>query len=260
MSKYLYNLGLVLRRSTAYRGDFFTGLLGLLLRITIYYYLWSMAGSAALGMSVNQLVTYSVLAILLAVVMDNTISVKLGRAIMDGSIGIQLLRPVDLQLTHLVTGVSESLYQLGTQFLPVFACCILLFPVQAPASALCALFFLISVLCGMLIGATFSYLVGGLTFWTYNDWGLTVFRRLFIQMFSGAIVPLMLLPDWVHGAFAFLPFQAMIHQPIQIYLGQFSPLQALQVILFQLAWSGGLCLLGRWVTGRALNQLVIQGG
>jgi ABC-2 type transport system permease protein len=260
MHRYLFNINLVLRQQMAYRGDFYTTLLGMLLRITIYYFLWQVVAASGPGVNAGQLTTYSILGLILARGLDSRASITLGRALKDGSIAIYLLRPVDLQLTLLAQSLGENLNRLGLYGLPVFAAACLFFPVQAPASVGQALLFLASTAGGALIGGAFSYLMGVLTFWTTNDWGLTVFKGVMINALSGALVPLSLLPGGLRAALAWLPFQAMINQPIQVYLGQVTPLQAAQGIAIQLAWAAGLSLLARWLTRRATNTLTFQGG
>ena len=260
MAKYLFNFNIVLRQQMAYRGDFYARLVGILLRMTVYFYLWKVAGSTAPDLDARQLTTYSVLGILLSVALFSNASYKMGSALRDGSIIIRLLRPVDLQLTMMIESLGESLYRIITSGLPLFGIACLLFQVQAPASAGHALAFLFSAACGALVAAAFSYLMGVLTFWTSNDWGLTVFQRVFIQSFSGALVPLTLLPGWLHQALNWLPFQAMAHQPIMIYQGQFTLLQSFASIAGQLAWAAGLILLGRALAAGAVAQLTFQGG
>lgn len=260
MARYLCNFNMVLRQQMAYRGDFYARLVGILLRMSVYFYLWQVVGGTASDLNARQLTTYSVLGILLSVALFSNASYKMGSALRDGSIITRLLRPVDLQLSMMVESLGETLYRLISSGLPLYGAACLLFQVQAPASAGHALAFLFSAACGALVAAAFSYLMGVLTFWTSNDWGLTVFQRVFIQSFSGALVPLTLLPGWLQQAVHWLPFQAMAHQPIMIYQGQFTLLQSCASIAGQLAWAVGLMLLGRVLAAGAVAQLTFQGG
>jgi ABC-2 type transport system permease protein len=81
-----------------------------------------------------------------------------------------------------------------------------------------------------------------------------------IFFFSGSVIPLPMFPDWMQGALAVLPFRGLMDTPFRIYLGILSGQTAFLALLHQLVWTAALVLLGRWVLGRGVRRLVVQGG
>jgi ABC-2 type transport system permease protein len=258
--KYLIYASMAFRGQLVFRGAVGLIFLGLMLRMVIYRSIWTATVNSRFDMDLIQLTTYSMLGLILGRAVDSSVSSRLGYALKDGSISVHLLRPADLQLTLLGQSLGETLYSLLIYGLALFVGTRLLFPVQYPASLTYGLLFVASLVAAVLIGWTFNYIVGLGTFWTYNDWGLTVFKQLAFTALSGALIPLTFFPDWLRRAVGWLPFQAMVHQPILIYLGMVSVNQALREILFQVAWATVLFLIGRVVAMVALSRLTVQGG
>ena len=79
-------------------------------------------------------------------------------------------------------------------------------------------------------------------------------------MFGGLVVPLPLFPDWARPILEALPFAAMLDLPSRVFTGNISPSAAGWVIAQQLAWTLVLVAFGRWLLGRGLRRLVVQGG
>ena len=84
--------------------------------------------------------------------------------------------------------------------------------------------------------------------------------RDLIWTFSGLLIPLPLLPNWVQPAVKVLPFRGMGDTPFRVYMGHIPPEQALLAVAHQLAWTAALVLLGQWILNRGLRRLVVQGG
>ena len=79
-----------------------------------------------------------------------------------------------------------------------------------------------------------------------------------LQMFfSGFIVPIAYMPAWLGWLANVLPFQAVISIPMQVWLEQ---RQSWEVLLPQLLWAIILWWAARWLTGRAMRKITIQGG
>ena len=258
--KYLANIPQVFKQRAVYRGDFFAGLFGQMVRIAIYYSLWNVVGASIDGVSPAELTTYSVLALILVRSIDSSIGHFIGDAIKDGSISIHFLRPVDFQLSLLARAAGESAFGLFYNGAPLFIIASLVFPVQPPASFAHAVLFLLSLLVAIFMGASLSFLFGMATFWTYNSWGLSVFRQLMVNAFSGALAPVILFPNWLLLVSKWLPFQYMVNQPVSAYLGWVAPADALLGIAIQILWGLILLLAGRWISMKAVSNLVIQGG
>lgn len=259
MMKYLINIPLSFARSVVYRSDIVMSLVGLMLRISIYYALWNAIGVVK-DTDPIQLTTYSLLAVILARSTDSSISLYLGETVKDGSISMYLLRPVDLQLTMLFRSFGENLNNLVLIGVPLFLLSSLFFPILLPASLMSVVCFGLSIAMACLVGGTLNYVVGVATFWTYNSWGISIFKQLTINAFSGALIPILLFPPWLTIISGWLPFQYMVNQPILVYLARVTIHEFILGIAIQLAWAVGLFIVGRFISVVALSKLVIQGG
>ena len=96
--------------------------------------------------------------------------------------------------------------------------------------------------------------------WTISGEGIYRLASPLIFFFSGIVIPLPMFPDWMQGALAVLPFRGLMDTPFRIYLGILFGRMAVVALLHQLVWTVGLVLLGRFVLGRGVRRLVVQGG
>jgi ABC-2 type transport system permease protein len=77
-------------------------------------------------------------------------------------------------------------------------------------------------------------------------------------LFSGAMIPLYLVPENIRAVFYLTPFPHMVDAPISIYQGTAE--SVLQVFGMQLAWILLLSILAELVWRKAKTKLTVQGG
>jgi ABC-2 type transport system permease protein len=63
-------------------------------------------------------------------------------------------------------------------------------------------------------------LIGLVSFWTMQIWGIIAIYDYTSQFFTGALVPLWFFPAWLRQVADLLPFQAQAFIPLAIYTGQ----------------------------------------
>ncbi len=129
-----------------------------------------------------------------------------------------------------------------------------------PTDPLVWIVFLISLTLGASILFLFDWIFASLAFYSTETWGLSVVRIGVATFFSGALVPLTMMPTWLQDVAAALPFAQTIFVPVSFLSGITPIANALQVWLVQLAWLAGLLVLSRWVFSRAVRQVTVQGG
>jgi ABC-2 type transport system permease protein len=83
-------------------------------------------------------------------------------------------------------------------------------------------------------------------------------RRLFAGLFSGALIPLYLVPEQIRSVFYLTPFPSMVDGPISIYQGTAD--SVIQVFGTQLAWIFLLTLFSVILWRKAKKKLTVQGG
>lgn len=100
--------------------------------------------------------------------------------------------------------------------------------------------FVLSVLLAFLLSWLVQCLMGLLAFWFEQSLGFFSVYFAVWALTSGYVVPLALLPAWLRGAFAWLPFYGTLGAPVGILTGaEAAPGSAL---LVQLAWVAALAL------------------
>jgi ABC-2 type transport system permease protein len=106
----------------------------------------------------------------------------------------------------------------------------------------------------------FDYLFACLAFSSTETWGLSVVRVGAAAFFSGALVPLTMMPGWLQAVANALPFAQALYAPVAV-LGGIVPLaEAPRVWAVQLVWLAVLFVLSRLVFRVAVRKITVQGG
>ena len=81
-----------------------------------------------------------------------------------------------------------------------------------------------------------------------------------VNLLSGALIPLVYLPDWLATAAQWSPFAGLTSTPALIFIGQVDTGHALILIGVQLGWVLVLWFGARLVWRAALRRLTVNGG
>jgi len=173
---------------------------------------------------------------------------------------MELLKPLDYQLYKLCEAGGAVFLEGLLVALLTFALAIGLLGITLPSDLAAFLLFLASVGLSALIAFLLSYITSLAFFWTTNYWGLMHTRRWAVDLLSGALVPLIFFPDWLRGIALALPFQAIVHTPLSIYLGLLTEAGRLQTLLVQLFWAIILWFAARLLFAQAIKRITVQGG
>jgi ABC-2 type transport system permease protein len=93
-----------------------------------------------------------------------------------------------------------------------------------------------------------------------TDRGANILAPPFVNVLSGAIIPLAFFPQWLVPGLRLSPFAALVDTPFRIWFGELTGERALAAIGLQLFWALALAVFGRWCLGRAMRRLQVQGG
>ncbi len=106
----------------------------------------------------------------------------------------------------------------------------------------------------------FDWMFACLAFYVTETWGLSVVRIGVGSFFSGALVPLAMMPGWLQKLAASMPFAQALSVPVS-FLSGITPLaEAPRLWLIQLAWLAGLLVVSRLVFRVAMRKVTVQGG
>jgi ABC-2 type transport system permease protein len=99
-----------------------------------------------------------------------------------------------------------------------------------------------------------------LTVATLSERGVNALGAPIIIVFSGSLIPLPLLPEWMQPFLHFQPFAGLLDIPFRIYSGHLGGLEATVGLANQLVWSLVMMALGHLLMSRVMTRLQVQGG
>ncbi len=247
---------------SAYRFDHFMSILNTCLQIFIFWGIYgALYGDSTEidGITLPMVTTNFILSMGLSAVFTVN-DFFLPDKINSGSIANELLRPISFRGRMIAENVGDAFFNLIFQFIPAAVIAIVAIGIIKPAGFALFGLFLISALLGFGILWTISFTMQALAFWLVNVWSIMTIKNVFINVLSGAMIPLWFMPDWMSGVLKYTPFSSIYFTPVQIYLGQLRFDEILQKCAVQLIWILILALLGHLIWKKGQKKLVVQGG
>lgn len=252
-----------MQNTVAYRGAFIISIIGNLIYLLSIFYLWHVVFSSNEqlgGLSWEQMKGYLIISFfmngLISFYSEGSISGK----IVDGSVALDMLKPVDFQKARLSEVLGASVFE--------SIVCIAMILILAPTifsgvynpSWYTWPLLIVSVSAALLIKFSIVYLTCLLCFYTTSRYGLTLARTAIMSLLSGALIPLMFFPKWLEVLCMYLPFQGIVFIPASIYLERVDAIEALRLIGLQCVWVAILWAAGKLLWNWAIKQVTIHGG
>ena len=181
-------------------------------------------------------------------------------AIKDGSVALQLTKPVDFHAYWFSDECGRACYFLLMRGCPTFLISILFFEVTIPQQFTVFMAFAVSMVLAIFMSAAITITIFSSAFWTLDTTGISGLSYSIITLFSGMLVPIALWPEWLAHIAEWLPFAGLIDVPFSIYLGKITGVAIWMAIGKQLMWYLIFIGLGRFFLHRGFSRLVIQGG
>jgi ABC-2 type transport system permease protein len=260
-AKYLAIALAEIQHSLAYRGGALIDLLTSFVSIAAVYYLWRAVFAAQpqiAGLSWPGMQTYLLIANAIYALLGSTTLRSMMTAVRTGAITSDLLRPQSYLAAQLAQAVGRAATRGAVACLATALVGFVVLHIALPPTLTSASLFVISVGLSFLISFLLNFLIALACFWTKDVEGLLWAHAIVSYIFSGGMIPLALFPRWLAIAALALPFQSIVHTPMQIYLGAETSLWNL--LALQACWAIALLLLVRWLWRRGLRVLDIQGG
>ncbi|MCW8965872.1 MAG: ABC-2 family transporter protein [Candidatus Pacearchaeota archaeon] len=231
----------------------------LFIQISLWYALMSKNGSIN-GINFQSMFDYIIInTIVLALVVSNSGN-ELAKKVQDGSVSIDLIRPIKLKLFLLSQDIGNNFFTTIFTVLPVCLLSIFIFGFRLPINTFSFGVFLLSTINGIIIIFHINYIFGLLAFWLYSTWYIPFYTNALFRLFGGTIVPIWFYPDFLQRICGILPFRLITFVPIEIYIGRITTNSYLQVILTQIIWIIVFILIEKIIWNKAQNKIIIQGG
>ena len=250
-------------REGTYRTQVFTHIGSVLLRVFLLSMLWTALyrnNGPREGISLSAMITYATLALLLDLIYGVNGAYVIREKIREGSIAIDLMRPISVPLYVLADTVGQTSFA-ALQIVPALLLSLLIVHVDAPDSLPAGLAFIASIGLGFLVNFFLDLMMATITFWTMEIFGVQLMMQFISSLLSGSLVPLYFFPPGIEQQLAFAsPFAAIYNAPLSIYIGKVAGMQIWAMLGFQVFWAivFGAAALALWRVGE--RRVVIQGG
>jgi ABC-2 type transport system permease protein len=159
--------------------------------------------------------------------------------IQEGGLTAYLLKPFSYLRLIFFNEVSYRLLQ-GIVSLFFLGCLLFFFPNLFSFSKSLDVLLLscLIVLGAFFLTFIFKMAVGLAAFWMIETRGLFESVNVLIVLFSGVLMPLAFLPDWLERIASMLPFVYMIYFPVIAFEGKLTLIELLQILGVQCVWIG----------------------
>lgn len=253
-------------RSAAIAGLFTQAVFGLIL-IMVYEAFYASAPDRA-PMTFAQVVSYVWLGQALFAMLPWKVDDDVRAMVRSGAVAYELCRPIDLYGLWFARAIAQRIAPTALRAAPMVVIAAVGLPLlgldewqlAAPASPGAAAGFAVALACALVLGSAISTLVNISLLWTISGEGIVMLAAVMVPLLSGLVVPLPLLPGWLVPVLQWLPFAGIFDLPFRIYSGHIALGDLAVVLARQIGWTVALVGLGRWLLGRGIRRLVVQGG
>lgn len=278
MGKYLEYFKLGFKTSIEYKSYIIGALVTPAFMGVFFYYIWSYIyqvrwetavaeGTAAVatlseytigGFTFQEMMVYLIIGLLLNTARSSEIADRISQTIKSGDISIFLCRPVNFVKSLLADGIGAKVVNLFV-FTVLLVVMTYLFDLPTPTGSIWGIFIIYLFL--MLIFDIVLYvIIGGLSFWFVEIWGIKASIEQILWILSGRVLPLTLFPAWMQSFLAFTPFLYLEFTFASLYLGKLSVAEAFRAMGIFTFWIVLLILLMGYLYKKGFNKLESFGG
>lgn len=199
----------------------------------------------------TQIISYLILGNLFFATTDANNSWFLGNNIKDGKLSRILILPQNIFHYLFFNGISNTFYMALTYSVSLIPISILFSSSLSFSGNIVYLFLLWPI--AVIIRLFLEILTGLTAFWTTEFYGAAFLNANFLNFFSGSLFPLTFILDKVPFV-AYTPYSIILHHPMQIYLGKYTPTETVLVFLGGIAWCLVLYFLAKLVFRLGLKK------
>ena len=185
--------------------------------------------------------------------------------IKDGSISMELLKPVELYKIWHAKTLGRKIALVVLRVVPLFIVCNILplgiYGFSLPIDLKAGILFFITLILATLLVMSYIMLIYISVIFTKSPRGIKMVFQLVAEFFSGLIIPLAFMPDKLVNVLKLTPFYYMQNLPFNIYIGYTKDLnEIIFSIILQIFWISILTAFGKILLDKKIKKIEIQGG
>jgi len=257
MDKYWATIANSMKNSLIYKANSFIRVLVAAFSFLALFYFWLAIyaqGNQIGTYTFKEIVSYYIfLTLFELIIMSLDISWSIGAEIKNGQIIGSILRPIEYLKYKFFQIVGGLFYRLII-FIPPFLL-VLFFLKQyliLNQSFLVYVIFAGSCLLSFVLYFLLYFIVGILTFWAMDFYGLNYISFVIINFMQGGLIPLDLLPEWFSILSEFLPFRYLFFVPVSFVTGRIS--FSWLMIIIPIFWCAFFYLLAQFLYQKGLKK------
>jgi ABC-2 type transport system permease protein len=186
-----------------------------------------LGGAVASPLTLRQTIDYIWLGQAFLTMLPWAADSELARMVRSGDVAYERLRPLDTYTYWYARAVARRTATPLLRAIPMVLAVGVLLPslgfgqwgLAPPASLIAATLFVPSMLLVIAMSSAFSTLLDTLVVTTLSERGVNTFVAPLSIVFSGSLIPLPLLPDWLQPLMQYQPFAGLLDFPLRIYSG-----------------------------------------
>jgi ABC-2 type transport system permease protein len=248
------------RSVLTYKLSFVLSIFALLFQLFAMLAIWGVlltSGRVIAGFDWPHMKAYLLVGFLCGMLVSQGADWRLAGRIQSGMVALDLTKPVDYQTSRFAEVVGAAWTEVVTGLAVCAGVLLVTGGVPAPAAPV---LFVLSVVATLPLRFLIVYVSALASFYTQNYLGVHWARLAIVSLFSGALVPLALFPQWMQATAAVLPFASMAATPALIYTGQVHGGDAVRLLAVQVLWGVALWFAARLLFRRAVTRLTVHGG
>jgi len=241
--------------------EVFTNVGSLVLRIYLMRMVWLALyaqNAAPQGIALHQILTYTVIALLMSLILEVDGTRMIRDRLRDGSIATDMMKPISPALFFFSDGAGQTALH-TLLILPSLGFALLMVHIDVPSPVAMGAFVL-SFAIGYVLNFLLNFCMNCAAFWTMETFAIQLIVRWCSDLLSGQIIPLLFFPGILQKIVLMLPFAAIYSTPLLIYIGRITPAQYEDALLAQVAWLVVFGVLSLIIWRAAQRRLVVQGG
>jgi len=238
-----------------------------LVLIMIYEAFYRSSSADVQPLTPAQIATYVWLGQALLAMQPWQADAEIREMVRSGAVVYELCRPIDLYTLWYVRALAGRTAPTVLRAAPMAIFATLVLPAigldewrLVPPGLGAGLAFAVSITAALALSCAITVLMNLSLLWTISGEGIVMITSTLVMLCSGMLVALPLFPDRVRVVLERLPFAGIADLPFRVFTGAIPTTELATVLARQLGWTVALVALGRWLLGRGVRRLVVQGG